>query len=189
MQSKLPDLNNYWKQYHEEGKSALQKYDYEGCVNAVDCMNALMPDEYRLEISTAKYEELLKNNDLVCCIKCKKEYDWNIIKVMNLLLSQIESILEKSKTYKAWICLECKYENKVSESKLIKPIIKEPFYLKVIPKAPKVPAGLERRTGFNTKMSNWWHNAKVEIDHQLALIRQEYSPDEEDPDSEDGGEE
>jgi len=186
LQSKLPDLNNYWKQYHAEGESALLRYDYEGCVNAVDCMNALMPEEYRLEINTAKYEELLKNNDLVCCIKCKKEQDWNI---MNLLLPLIESIIEKSKTYKAWICLECKYENKVLKSKLIKPKIKEPFYLKVIPKAHKVPAGLERRTSFNTKMSVWWHNAKVEIDHQLALIRQEYKSDDEDLDSEDGGEE
>ena len=189
MQSKLPDLNNYWKQYHDEGKSALMRYDYEGCVNAVECMIALMPEEYRIEISTAKYDEMLKQNEIVYCKDCKKEHDWKTIEVVNLLLPLVSSIIENSKTYKVWFCSGCNFENSVAETKLIKAVIKEPFYLKVIPKALKIPLGLERRTQYHTTMSAWWFNAKVEIDHQLALIRQEYSPDEEIIDSEDGDEE
>ena len=189
MQSKLPDLNEYWKKYHEKGDAALQRYDYEACVNAFDCMNALLPDDYRIEVSTTKYEELLTNNDSAVCNNCKKEINWNKTKVIDLILPIFESILAKSSTYKAWVCIECEYENKLSETKLNKTILKKPYFFKVIPEALKIPSGLERRTQFNTKMSGWWHNAKVEMDHQLALIRQEYTPDEEDPDTEDGGEE
>jgi len=189
LQSKLPDLNEYWKKYHEKGDAALQRYDYESCVNAFDCMDALMPEEYVIEVNTTKYEDLLKNNDFVCCKNCNADSNWNDVKVIDLFLPLLESIIVKSSTYKAWICLECKYENKLSETKLNKTRLKKPYFFKIIPEAQKVPIGLERRTQFNTKMNFWWHNAKAEMDHQLALIRQEYTPEDEDPDTEDGGEE
>ena len=190
MQSKLPDLNEYWKKYHEKGEAALSRYDYESCVNAFDCMNALMPEKYVIEVNTAKYNELLKNNDFVCCKKCKLNNIWNDVRVIDLISPFLESIIIKSSTYKAWVCLKCGFENKLSETKLNKTTLKKPYFLKVIPEAEKIPIGLERRTQFNTKMKAWWHNAKVEMDHQLALIRQEYTPeDDEDLTIEDGGEE
>ena len=189
MQSKLPDLNAYWRDYHKQGKSALDNHDYDTCISCVYSMLALMPDEYRLEVNTDKYNELVRLRSIVVCSECKKENNYDDVEIDDRLVPFDISILLGSKTEKVWICIFCKFENEFTSTKLEKEIRKEPAYFEVIAKPLPTPRGLEGRTFFHSKMVSWWNNAVIEIDHQLALLRTNYDPDGEDPDTEDGGEE
>ena len=186
-QAKLPDLNKYWQKYHDEGKSCLENFDFEGCVTSVYCMIALMPDDYRLDVSTKKYNDIRKNTDFVDCYECKETTLWNDLRIIDVQLTLIDSIVKHSSTQKVWFCRNCNYENVLDNTLLTKNTLKVLTFSEVIPEPPEIPPFLYHRSPSVRQMSDWWNLSKIQIDRQLARIRQEYGDDDEVSD-EDGGE-
>lgn len=174
VQAKLPDLNNYWIKYHDYGLNALTMQNYDGVIGAINGINAILPDEYRVEINSSKYEEQLQSNTLLTCNGCKAETNYNEIEPFDMILSNLESVILDSKTVSAWVCPECKKENDFSLTKKIISKHTNPFYHKVINEPPRREQGCQGRLGFHRKMSQWFYGALEELDHQLGLYRKEY---------------
>ena len=177
VQAKLPDLNNYWIKYHDHGIHCLYNKDYAGCVASIYNMNALLPDDYRVEVNTRSYNELSHDKFIVVCSNCNAEILRNEIKVIEVLLNPIENIILEERTKQIWVCSKCNKENEFARTKMIKDQHKNPFYYKIIPDCPIRKDGLTGRTGFHNKMTKWFFTSLEEIDHQLGLYRKEYEPE------------
>lgn len=188
VQAKLPDLNNYWIKYHDHGMFCLYSKNYAGCIAAIYNINALLPDEYRVEVSTKKYNELSRDKLVIICSKCEAEVNRNEIKIMTLLLSSIDSLISGDKSVQVWICSKCNGENDFIRSKKINDSHKNPTYYKVMPEPPLQKEGLTGRWQFYTKMTKWFFTCLEEEDHQLGLYRKEYQPESERDEFEEGGE-
>ena len=65
-------------------------------------------------------------------------------------------------------------KNKISSSQMVVTERENPFYYKVIPEPPKIKPHIVQ-IDLHEIMTEWWFNAKAEIDHQLAKIRNDYS--------------
>jgi len=177
VQAKLPDLNNYWIKYHDSGMQFLYNKNYAGLVACIYNMNAILPDEYRVEINTEKYNELSQDKLMVVCSNCNAEIPRNEIKPTDRLLNVLESTILGVRTIKVWVCLNCKQENDFARTKKIKDHHKNPFYYKVIPEPPIQKDGLTGRWQFDNKITRWYFVCLEEIDHQLGLYRKEYEPE------------
>lgn len=187
MESKLPDLNNYWKKYHDKGDGCLNQKDYAGVINSFECMNALMPLDYRINVSDFLFKEATKETRMLTCLNCKVLQDDEITPYYDISVPLMDLILSGSKMKKVWTCNSCGENNDVSKSKLLIDARKDPDYFQIIPTHPKLVHGLAGRTKLHEEMTIWWHRAKVEIDHHLAKLRRDYKPSDED-EGEDGGE-
>jgi hypothetical protein len=176
-------LNGYWKQYHIEGRAALNNQEYYDCISAVHCMNALLPDEYRLEINSEKHKELTHNAKTIICQECGIEFDFTDIESIETLNSFIDYTISGNRHTKAWYCPTCNYKNKISSSQMVVTEKENPFFYKVIPEPPKIKPHIVQ-IALHEKMVEWWFNAKAEIDHQLAKLRTEYAAEGEYDDTE-----
>lgn len=188
MQSKLPDLNHYWFKYHDYGIQCINTRNYSGIVASIYNINALLPDEYRVEIDTEKYTELMRTKVSVVCEKCKTETNRYEVRFIEDLLPFLEQIIVGSKTIKVWICPNCNNKTNLNDTKMIEELHKSPFYHKIIPEAPPRGVGLLARTDFHNKVVKWFFNSLEELDHQLGLYRKEYEPEGERDDIAEGDE-
>jgi len=177
VQAKLPDLNNYWIKYHDHGIHCLYNKDYAGCVASIYNMNALLPDDYRVEVNTQRYDEVSHDKLIVVCSNCNAEIPRNEIKLIEKFLGLLKSMILETHTIKVWVCHNCKQENELARTKMIKDSHKNPFYYKLIPECPQQKDGLSARSGFHNKMTKWFFTSLEEIDHQLGLYRKEYEPE------------
>lgn len=152
----------------------MTSHDYYDCISAVQCMNALMPDEYRIEINTEKYKQLTHNAKAIICQECGIEFDFTDVDVIDTLNSFIDYTISGERYAKAWYCPTCNGKNKISSSQMVVTERENPFYYKVIPEPPKIKPHIVQ-IDLHEIMTEWWFNAKAEIDHQLAKIRNDYS--------------
>jgi len=178
LQAKLPDINNIWIRWRNYGLQCIDQRNYKGAAGSVMEMNALFTDDYRIEISTAKYERLREKSIKIECPRCQEQFSNSETRKYDLLLSSIEWLITKQKTRKAWYCTKCKKSNYLSESKIITTEHQNPFYLKVIADPP-VRHGLIDRMGWHEKWQVWFFNAMEELEHQLGRYRAEYQTQEE----------
>jgi len=177
VQAKLPDLNNYWINYHNIGIHSIYTKDYVNVVACIYNMNAILPDEYRVEINTERYNELSQDKLMVVCSICNAEIIYNEIKVIETLLNPLESMILDERTKQVWNCSKCNGVNEFTRTKKIKDHHTNPFYYKVIPEPPLRKDGLTGRFQFHNKMTVWFFTSLEEIDHQLGLYRKEYEPE------------
>ena len=150
-------------------------------------MNALLPDEYRLEINTEKYNALTHNTKTIICQECGIEFDFIDVEVVQALNSFMDFTISGRRYDKVWYCPTCSYKNKISSSQMIVTERENPFFYKVIPNPPKIRQHIVQ-IDLHEAMTEWWFNAKSEIDHQLAKLRTEYSQDGEYDDTEEDDE-
>lgn len=174
MDSKLPSLSIYWLKYHDIGIRAIGEGNYVGAIGAIYSMNALLPDEYRISVDTAKFLEVTKAQFKVICSHCNYEIDRNGLNVFDLLLSNIDSFITGKKSERVWYCTDCKAINPLLTTKIKKLENASPFFYKVIPEPPKRPMGLEGRTIYHNATVIWFYRALEELDHQLGKYRAEY---------------
>ena len=178
MQAKLPDINNIWIRWRNYGLQCIDQRNYIGVAGAVNEMNALFTDDYRIEISTTKFEQLREKSIKIECPKCLEQFSNSEIRKFDFLLPFIEGILAKQKTVKAWHCPKCEETPFLSESKIITIEHQNPFYLKVLPDHP-VRHSIADRMGWHERWQVWFFNAMEELEHQLGKYRAEYQAQEE----------
>lgn len=188
-QAKLPDINAAWVRYRNYGLQCIDQRNYSGACAAINEINALFPDEYRVEINTEKHNELMREAIVVVCSNCGTETNYSNIKIFDLLLPLLSSIIAGREYERVWSCPNCKHTNKLQDTKMIKDQHANPFYHKVIPKPPERRSGLEGRRYYHNNMVKWFFESLEEMDHQLGRYRDEYKPVEETGDVIEGGNE
>ena len=174
MQSKLPDVNQAIVKHRGDAISAYSQKNYNMVIISLDSIIALLPDDYKVETNSEKYQELTKEKNLILCEKCEKEIPRDNITTFDQTLPHIEQILAGKPTQLVWICPECQNVLDLEGSKFKVQKFQNPFYLKCIPHPPK-RRGLINRCSYDEEFSTWLDIAMSEIESQIGLYRADYA--------------
>lgn len=191
-QSLLIDMNSGWYKHKTEVNDGLKTRNYDQVLGALDSLNALLPPEYRVIIDDDDYNDKLKGNLIGLCNFCESEYndptnknkilkgptqiEHSKIKKLRLLLPETERLIYNKKYDDFWCCFKCSNMNRLSETKFRQTILKKPFYLQVVPEAPRRKLGIEDRTSYHVKFAKWARNFLAELNASAQKFRQEYKP-------------
>lgn len=195
MQAKLPDINGALVRHRNAIMNAYDSGDFTKAGISFEATIALLPEEYKVEINTEKYNQLVKDRYKIVCTGCmmnvqykvddetrikqeQSEFPRSEIKPFEVLVPDIERLITGKKTVLVWQCPSCGIVKplKGSPTKLIK--FHQPSYFKVIPDIPS-RKGFFDRTGFDTKFKEWYDIAFSEIESQIGLYRAEYAQQQE----------
>ena len=174
MQAKLPDINAAWVKERTYFFTCRDMHNWSGMILALDAMNALLPDEYRITVNTRKYDDFIEAKIGYICNDCKKEIPENMIKIKVAIAPLIINYISNSKTMTFWSCPECHKENLMSQTKLIKETLQKPYYLKVVPEPPDRKRGIQDRKTYPMILLKYSALFFQELEHQLGLYRAEY---------------
>ena len=175
MQSRLPDLNSSFVKHRTNALSAFSCGDYSSCVISLDAIIALLPDEYRVEINSEKYREILADRKTIDCNKCKTENILKDVKQYDLELDWMAQILLGQKTERIWICTNCEIANEMQNDKIKTVRFNQPYYLGVIPYPPIRGRGISKRNSFDGEFAEWFDIAVKECENKIMLFRSEYA--------------
>jgi len=175
-QAKLPDINNAWVRYRNFGLQCIMERNYVGAIAAINEINALFPDAYRVEVNTPKHLQSVQDTLVAICVGCDVEVNINELHVFDLLLTSINSMILNKPTEKVWVCKSCNKINMREKTRMIRREHKKPNYDGVISEPPKRVDGIQGRTEYHNNMVKWFYDALEELDHQLGKYRAEYKP-------------
>ena len=173
MQSKLPDINSAIVTHRIAALRAYDHNDLQKGVIAIRSIIALLPEDFKLTISSEKYQVEKKATRKLECTHCHEETDFGQITVATLEHPPSKSILLRRKSYQIWICPNCKKDNDVEQTKSFLEQHPDPCYLKIIPNPP-VKKTIFDRPGYEYSWKNWFELAFPEIEQQISLYRTEY---------------
>ena len=190
----LPNIAQNFGYYKNLAINSIQRKDFKGARSALYNLNTSLGTEYLVNISTAQFEEAMKEQLMFQCSECTQtekriinegeddEYTKEIqvpseipdkdVKVFDKILPLIASVIQDSKTKRIWVCPKCHKENNMSTTAKILSEREKPYYLKVIPDPPVIQKGLDRL--FPHTFENWFYNFLEEITAQEVLYRKEY---------------
>ena len=191
-QAALPDINTILITYRREVVVDLKSKRYSGVIGSLLSMNAVLPKEYQVEISTPKYNEAINKNILAVCKSCKEETEYVNVRTHDILLDSISSLIQNKKYDKMWKCPKCKKYNSLLKTEFVKPEPKKPYFLKIVPDVPERMDGIISTMAYHKKFEAWARNFLVELEFQMGKYRIEYKPkgdDEFDDNVHSGGEE
>jgi hypothetical protein len=170
-QSRLPDINTAFVTYRREVIRALNYYNYSNCVGALYALNALLPKDYRVQISSSKYTEKTQTDVIVFCKECKQEHKRNSIQVYDLKTTLLIQILSQAKSKKVWDCPSCGCENSLAKTEMAQTVLKQPFFLKVVSHPPERQDGLMDRKSYHSEFSKWVWQTLHELEERMAQFR------------------
>jgi len=145
--------------------------DYDSCTDSLQSVNAALPPEYHIKFSTQQYEDLVSHPLEIFCKHCGTSHNRDTIRVWNMLLPLSLQIGKLSTTVRAWTCPDCKRTNILSESKIKKKIIEEPYFIKVVPEPPRRKQNLDDRVSFTITYKLWFGRTVRELTRQISQLR------------------
>ena len=194
VQAALPDLNTQWIMSKREAWTAIKNKDYNSLFGALFDINAMLPKDkdrdYQIEISDHKYNEMIKQDTIyICnscssnCIHCKTnegkciaETPKNVIVIKNIPTSSFIRTLTGKHIERMWQCPRCKEYTLLHQTKIIQTVIKEPFFLKVVPSPPSRKNGIMDRREYDRSVKRWAMILMNELSYQMSRYRLEYIP-------------
>lgn len=107
-------------------------------------------------------------------IEVQTETSLSKIKLFDLPVLMVESLMLNTKSIKAWVCPSCNKINELHKTKKIEAERVRPFYAKVIPEPPIKQIGLQNRFNFEHDFTKWFWNFLEEINWGEVAYRKEY---------------
>lgn len=190
MQAKLPDINAALVTHRKAALNAYDRGDYAKAAIAFQDIIALLPDEYKVEINTEKYNRLIQKKKKIICDECKEAFERSQIIPYELTLSNLDSLILQVRTALVWECPKCKNVRPLEGSNTQTVMFEAPYYFKVIPEPPR-RRGLEDRQGYLYHCKKWYEAVFKEIESQIGRYRADYAAqqDSDDDKGKGGGEE
>ena len=170
-QSRLPDINTAFITYRRQVLSGLSTGKYSLTFGGLYALNALLPEKYRVTISSLEYEKMTRVDIFVKCTKCKKDVDYKTIQLYDLLTTPLDELITGTEKEKVWDCPDCGYTNKLSETDMTRTTLKEPYYLRVVPKPPMRKDGIMDRTKYHQMVEQWALTFLTELEERMAQFR------------------
>lgn len=192
----LPDISGNFAFYRSLAVNNLQRNDYAGAKSALFNLNGCLGSDYLVTISTKQYEDVMQDRDAFLCNHCTMlvdkiihkgeddEYTKQVevptevilseVKIFNMQVNLVNSILLQNNTLKAWVCPSCNKVNELTKTKKIQNERVRPFYSKVVPEPPTKLSGLTDRVHFHQRFTNWFYLFLEEINWAEVLYRTEY---------------
>ena len=172
MQAYLPDINTAYISYRGEAIRSIKSEAYDSAFGALYSLNALLPEEYKVKISSIDYEEATRQDLKIICLKCKEKADYKQIRVFDLLLPLLNNLITSKTHEKVWLCPTCKNCNRLEKSEFIQEVLQEPCLLKVVPKPPQRKDGLMDRNSYDRKVTGWLWNMLSELEGRMSAFRE-----------------
>lgn len=196
MQAKLPDINAAIVRHRSSALSAYEKGNKTLAAISLSSINALFPDEYKVEVNTDKYNQLTTDQKLITCGFCKEVTKETIvdpetntsheerseipsripfkeIELYDMLQDNLESFISNQKFVKVWECPKCNNLNKFDKKSLVTIKFAQPAYFKVIPSPPS-KKGIRNRKNYEYEFDKWFDIALSEIESQIGKYRADY---------------
>ena len=152
-----------------------------GSATSLMAINAILPEDYRVEVNTSKYNRAISDSVTIKCLACDVEQSYDGVHTFELYLPADQQIITQKKYAPAWRCGSCSKVTLWSVTKTIVKQFEKPFYVKVIPAAPG-QTGMISRIGYQEKVKRWFSIALEEVEHQIGLYRADYQSQQEDVD-------
>lgn len=190
-QAKLPDINNALVTHRLSAISSFKRRDYDSCKTAIFSIIALLPESYKVSISTQEYDTELATIQLIICPNCQAksqtltDADGNKTSTYNpprlvdvrkveVYHDPVDQLLLDTKRSKSWICPDCNITHLLNQNtQYAKSAPQNPYYAKIIP-SPPLRTSFFKRVGFSQEFSHWFQIAMTEIENQIQLYRTEY---------------
>lgn len=167
----LIDLNHLALKHLDKAFFYLQVQDYDSCVGSLHAVNAALPSDYQIVFDSDDYKQKISHPIEIYCKHCPAIMKRDDIKIWKMILPLHEQIITKTKTVDAWTCPECKEENILVDSKVIRKERQEPFFTKVVPAPPERKQNLGDRTAYHVKFRAWFNNVVAELTRQISQLR------------------
>jgi hypothetical protein len=167
----LIDLNILALKHLDRAYFALAHQDYDACTASLHSVNACLKDGYRVTFNTEEYKAKTEHPTQIYCKPCGKVFNRDSIKVWHMLLPLVMQVGTGNTHTKVWTCSDCQGTNVLSESKIEKQILEEPFFLKVVPYPPSRKQELSDRTTYHIKYKAWFGMAVSELTRQISQLR------------------
>ena len=198
VQAALPDLNTQWIMAKREAWTAIKNENWNALFGALFDINAMLPKDkdrnYQIEISDTKYNNAIKQDLIYICKtcsenckhctsgegECKAEIKKNMVKIEDVKTDMLVSVLTNNQTERIWICPKCNQSNLLSNTKIIQTVLKEPYFLQIVPNPPSRKDGMMDRRNYPKIVTRWALNFMNELSYQMSRYRLEYKPKEQD---------
>ena len=175
MQASLPDINTQFKTDKTKAISSCDWQNWDDAIGCIYSINALLPENYQVTISTAKYIDEMKANLFGICGFCEHEIpEFDSIPKYDVMLGKSVQLLLDKRSTKIWVCPDCHNENNLESTTTIIDKKQEPYYSKIIPRPPEYKQAFGGRTAYNRAMKDWFWNAMNELNHAMMKYRMEY---------------
>lgn len=170
-QARLPDIDHAYTKYRNEVIGALKKKYYNVMHGGLVALNALLPDEYRVIISTSQYNQLTKTDTVYPCTHCKEEILKEDVRIFLLPPSSVESLLYGATPSKVWGCPKCAQINKLQLTDISREHLRNPSFLGIVPDPPERKGGLMNRMNFHIETERWVWLHLGELEAKMAKFR------------------
>ena len=148
MQAELPDKNTAFIVYRREAISSWKSARFDACIGALYSLMGLLPTTYRPTISTEEFNAVTNQDTLAFCTECKTESNYSTVNTFEIMLPLLSNVISGQTTEKVWECIFCKKLNSINTTEFKQKILKEPYFIKVIPEPPSRKSGILGRTQF-----------------------------------------
>ena len=166
-------------------------------VSSINFINADLPEDYKVQVSTHLYNSIVEDRKIIPCEHCTSketalkegklvltgksiptECSLTEITQYDLEMDWMEQILSGQKTKRVWNCTKCGMLNDMDVKKIKIKKYQAPFYLKIMPEAPKRRRGIQGRSSYDNEFKTWFDIAMSEIESQISKYRAEYAAQE-----------
>jgi len=171
LQSRLPDINTAFNTHRRRVIVAMDQNKFLDTLGALFALNALLPVEYRVIISTQKYNNLTRQDLSAQCVKCQNQIDYSQIKPRKIITTPTMELVSNCKDQTIWICPKCKTENPTNKTTFTQTVLDKPYYLGVVPDPPNRRDGLIDRFGFDQRYKKWCWQMLYELEEKMAQFR------------------
>lgn len=183
MQAKLPDINAAIVRHRSQALEGFKNNEPEIAIVSLFAINALLPatpKNYKVNISTEKYNEEIAEIREIKCSKCGKNSFLNEVDEFEMELTDEEKLVTDRESQLYWVCTDmtCKYENEMSLDSIYITKKGEPYYFGVMPSPPSRQSGIKGRTTYLNEFQKWFSIAFDEIESQIGKYRADYAAQE-----------
>jgi hypothetical protein len=170
-QARLPDINTAYVKYRTEAIIALKLKRYNSMHGCLIAINALLPPEYQVIISSSDYNELSKTEVTYQCCTCEVSIQKENISIFELIPNSMQLLLHGQTSNKVWNCIKCNALNKLTSTRISQVVLQNPTFLGIVPESPSRTNGLMDRMRFNIEIERWGWLLLGELEFKIGKFR------------------
>ena len=176
-QARLPDINTAFIKYRNEVIAAIKRKDYDNMHGSLNGINGLLPTEYQVIISDARYHELTRTDIQYLCKTCTAnskqpvEIPKEQIDVFELYPNAMQRLIFGGTSEQVWNCPRCRTTHRLKETNISVTKLQDPYFIGVVPAPPNKKEGLMDKLIFDKKVVAWAWQMLNELEHKMAKFR------------------
>lgn len=178
-QSRLIDVNTAAIKYRNAIDQGLDSQNYNKVFGSCYAINALLPNgpeddgrqKYRITISDVLYKKFTHYDRMITCTECSEQSIFDKVKMFDLLPPMMIKGMTTAKNERVWVCPKCNEECNLLKSDMTEKTLKEPYFIRVVPKIPKRSEGILDRAEYHQAVVRWVTMFRVEWEASMAQFR------------------